>query len=54
MIAVFFTYKKNSNNGFYPILDLGEFWNQVLFFAFCGATIIKGYFGNTTFIYEKI
>ena len=53
MIVVFFTNKKNSNNGFYPILDLSKFWDQVLFFVFCGVTIIKGYFGNATFIYEK-
>ncbi len=38
-------------NGFYPILDLSKFWSMVIFFIFCGLTIILGYFGNTAFIY---
>ncbi len=38
-------------NGYYPILDLSRFWYQVLFFVFCGLTIILGYYGNTAFIY---
>lgn len=40
-------------NGFYPVLDLGKFWAQVVFFTFCGLTIIMGYYGNTAFIYGK-
>lgn len=40
-------------NGFYPVLDLGKFWSQVVFFIFCGLTIIMGYYGNTVFIYGK-
>ena len=39
--------------GFYPTLDLSKFWNLVVFFVFCGLTIIMGYFGNTAFIYGK-
>ena len=45
---------KNGNlfiDGFYPVLDLSKFWSQVVFFVFCGLTIILGYFGNTAFIY---
>lgn len=38
-------------NGYYPILDLTKFWSLVVFFTFCGLTIIMGYFGNTAFIY---
>lgn len=38
-------------NGFYPVLDLSRFWSQVVFFTFCGLTVILGYFGNTAFIY---
>ena len=38
-------------DGFYPVLDLSKFWNQVAFFSFFGATIMMGYFGNTAFIY---
>ena len=38
-------------DGFYPVLDLSKFWSQVVFFTFCGLTIIMGYFGNTAFIY---
>ena len=37
--------------GYYPVLDLSKFWSQVVFFTFCGLTIILGYFGNTAFIY---
>ena len=40
-------------DGFYPLLDLSKFWNQVVFFTFCGLTIIMGYFGDTAFIYGK-
>ena len=29
-------------DGFYPVLDLSKFWNQVVFFTFCGLTIIMG------------
>lgn len=43
--------KKNTINGFYPILDLSKIWCQVVFFTFCGLTLILGYFGNTAFIY---
>ena len=38
-------------NGFYPVLDLSKFWSLVVFFTFCGLTIIMGYYGNTAFIY---
>ena len=38
-------------DGFYPIMDLGKFWQLVVFFVFCGITIMLGYFGNTAFIY---
>ncbi len=38
-------------NGYYPIMDLSKFWSLVVFFTFCGLTIIMGYFGNTAFIY---
>ena len=38
-------------DGFYPILDLSKFWSKVIFFTFCGLTIIMGYFGNNAFIY---
>ncbi len=38
-------------NGFYPLLDLSKFGSLVLFFTFCGLTIVLGYFGNTAFIY---
>lgn len=39
-------------NGYYPVLNLTQFWNLVVFFVFCGLTIIMGYFGNTAFIYD--
>lgn len=38
-------------NGFYPVLDLSKFLSLIVFFTFCGLTIILGYFGNTAFIY---
>ncbi len=38
-------------NGFYPVLDLSKFWPLVIFFTFCGLTIIMGYYGDTAFIY---
>lgn len=38
-------------NAFYPVLDLSKFWSLVVFFTFCGLTVIMGYFGNTAFIY---
>lgn len=44
---------ENKISGFYPVLDLSKFWNLVLFFVFCGLTIIMGHFGNTAFIYGK-
>ncbi|MCR5203571.1 MAG: MBOAT family protein [Lachnospiraceae bacterium] len=43
--------KKDTINGFYPILDLSKIPCQVAFFTFCGLTLILGYFGNTAFIY---
>jgi alginate O-acetyltransferase complex protein AlgI len=43
--------KKTAICGYYPILDLTRFWALVLFFTFIGATIIFGYFGETSFIY---
>lgn len=38
-------------NGFYPTLGLTKLWELVVFFSFCGITILLGYFGNTAFIY---
>lgn len=45
--------KQPSVNGYYPVLDLTNYWNLVLFFTFIGLTILMGYFGNTVFIYGK-
>lgn len=55
-VATYAAYRRSSENrtsGFYPVLDLSKFWNLVLFFVFCGLTIIMGHFGNTAFIYGK-
>lgn len=55
-VASYSAYRRPADNrisGYYPVLDLSRFWNQVLFFVFCGLTIIMGYFGNTAFIYGK-
>ena len=38
-------------DGFYPVMDLTKLWSLVVFFTFCGLTIILGYYGNTAFIY---
>jgi alginate O-acetyltransferase complex protein AlgI len=38
-------------NGFYPVMDLTKLWSLVVFFTFCGLTIILGYYRNTAFIY---
>lgn len=38
-------------NGFYPVMDLTKLWSLVVFFTYCGLTIILGYYGNTAFIY---
>lgn len=40
-------------NGFYPILDLSKTWALVVFFTFCGLTVLLGYYGNTAFIYGR-
>ena len=54
IISIVVAKKKDGKiNGFYPIMNLSKFWNQVLFFVFVGLTIIMGYFGNTAFIYGK-
>lgn len=48
--------KKNGEkyvNGYYPILDLSKVIPLAIFFAFCGLTILLGYFGNTAFIYGR-
>lgn len=42
---------KRTVEGFYPVLDLSRFWSLVVFFTFCGLTVMMGYFGNTAFIY---
>lgn len=44
---------KNAIEGYYPILDLSNVISLALFFAFCGMTILLGYYGNTAFIYGK-
>ena len=38
-----------NNDGYYPILDLSQFFPLVVFLTFFGVTIIMGYFGNTAF-----
>lgn len=43
----------NRVDGFYPILDLSKIWAMVLFFTFCGLTLLLGYYGNTAFIYGQ-
>lgn len=43
--------KESCVNGFYPILDLSKTWQMVIFYTFCGLTILLGYYGNTAFIY---
>lgn len=53
IISMVIVIRKNNGNAFYPILDLSKFWHQVLFFVFCGLTVLMGYFGNTAFIYGK-
>lgn len=53
IIATLKSKKENSErvNGFYPLLDLSKIWAIVVFFTFCGLTILLGYYGNTAFIY---
>ena len=53
IIAIVRAYKhKNKEiNGFYPIFDLSKVWSLIIFFTFCGLTILLGYYGNTAFIY---
>ena len=41
----------NVVNGYYPMLDLTKIWGLILFFTFCGLTVLLGYYGNTAFIY---
>lgn len=53
LIATFLAVKRNQGNGFYPILNLRKFSHQLIFFVFCGLTILMGYFGNTAFIYSQ-
>ena len=38
-------------DGFYSVMDLRKVWSLVVFFTFCGLTIILGYYGNAAFIY---
>ncbi len=38
-------------DGFYPIMNLSKFWALVVFFTFCGLTVLLGYYGDTSFIY---
>ena len=40
-------------NGFYPVMDITKLVPLILFFTFCGLTVIMGYFGNTAFIYGR-
>lgn len=53
IVAMIHSRKEHSDgiNGFYPVLDLSKFWSLVIFFTFCGLTVMLGYFGNTAFIY---
>lgn len=44
---------KGRVEGYYPVLDLSKIGPMVLFFTFCGLTVILGYFGNTAFIYGR-
>ncbi len=45
--------KGNRINGYYPIMDLSNVRSQIVFFTFCGLTILLGYYGNTAFIYGR-
>ena len=40
-------------DGFYPVLNLSKIWALILFFTFCGLTLLLGYYGNTAFIYGQ-
>lgn len=57
--ATLFAGKRSRENGkgrvegYYPVLDLSKIGPMVLFFTFCGLTVILGYFGNTAFIYGR-
>ena len=44
---------RNLVEGYYPVMDLSKILPMVLFFTFCGMTVILGYFGNTAFIYGR-
>lgn len=58
-VATFFAWirsregSRNFVEGYYPVLDLSKIFPMVLFFTFCGMTVILGYFGNTAFIYGR-
>lgn len=45
--------KKNTYfvEGYYPILDLNQFWGLVWFFVFCGLILCLAYTGGSPFIY---
>lgn len=47
--------KKNQSivDGYYLILDLSKFWNQVVFFVFCGIILGLAYTGGSPFIYGR-
>lgn len=49
------TGKKNQSpvQGFYPLLDLTNFWQLTVFFVFCGLILCLAYTGGSPFIYGK-
>ena len=40
-------------DGFYPVLDLGRFWDLVVFLVFCGLILCLAQTGGSPFIYGK-
>lgn len=45
--------KDKQVNSFYPLFDLSKTTSLIIFFTFCGLTVLLAYFGNNAFIYGK-